>query len=313
MMTPIVIAFTPNYFIPAAVTLQSMFASSTGRGLFEVICLLSEDLPKWQVKEMENLGKGRAIYKFINLKGSLGDVYIDPRYSEAASYRLLLPDLLPDYDKILYIDCDVVVRQDLQALYESIELGDNYLAGVFEATLDHQIPHMAAIGCVAGHYINSGFLVMNLELMRKKDMVRKFLDGLKVEYLEFPDQDVLNTVCNGHILGLSPVYNGIRTFFLPQYKEVFLRYYTEEEWCNVQNSATIHYTGGKPWDIFSVKFGEWWEEYIKLPGSIRDRMAVNGKLLFFYRLYRIRPIGCMIDTFKNLYRKTKYMFGPCFI
>lgn len=305
MVIPVVIAFTPNYFIPAAVTLQSMFVASRKDSLFEVICLLSEDLPIWQVEEMGNLGRGKASFRFINLRGALGDVYVDPRYSEAASYRLLLPDLLPDYDKILYIDCDVVVRQDLTALYESIELGDNYLAGVFEATLDHQISHMVAIGCEAGHYINSGFLVMNLELMRKNDMVRKLLEGLKVEYLEFPDQDVLNTVCQGRILGLPPVYNGIRTFFLPQYKDVFLRYYTEEDWHNVQNNATIHYTGGKPWDIFSVKFGEWWQEYTKLPLSIRNRVSVKKKLLILYRLYRIRPIGKLIDSVKSLYRKIK--------
>ncbi|MCS2717300.1 hypothetical protein [Bacteroides thetaiotaomicron] len=52
-------------------------------------------------------------------------------------------------------------------LYHSIDLGMNYLAAVFEASMDFQLDHLKTIGCNPNEYINSGFLIMNLELMRE--------------------------------------------------------------------------------------------------------------------------------------------------
>ena len=51
--------------------------------------------------------------------------------------------------------------------YHSIDLGMNYLAAVFEASMDFQLDHLKTIGCNPNEYINSGFLIMNLELMRR--------------------------------------------------------------------------------------------------------------------------------------------------
>lgn len=99
----------------------------------------------------------------------------------------------------------------------------NYLAAVFEASMDFQLDHLKTIGCNPNEYINSGFLIMNLELMRKDNMVEKFIEASKVDYLEFPDQDVLNQLCKDRILALPPYYNSIRTFYLPQYKKFFCR------------------------------------------------------------------------------------------
>src|SRR5690606_6393201 len=149
----------------------------------------------------------RLRFSFVNLEDSLNDIYINERYTVAASYRLLLPELLPELEKVIYIDCDVLVRNNLAKVYSEIELGNNYLAGVFEATLDFQLPHMEAIGCKPGSYINSGFLVMNLELLRRDNMTSKFIEASKEHCWEFPDQDVLNKLCRERVLGLSPYYN----------------------------------------------------------------------------------------------------------
>ena len=137
-------------------------------------------------------------------------------------------------------------------------------------------------------------------------MSKKLLDALKVDYLEFPDQDALNTVCNGRILGLPPVYNGIRTFFLPQYKRNFLSHYSQEDWDKVQSSATIHYTGGKPWNMFTVKFNEWWNEYDRLPKSIKDKTTVNKKMLRIHNLTKSKIGNALVNFGLNTYRKLKY-------
>lgn len=303
---PVVIAFTSNYIVPASVTVRSILSSSDMDECFLFICLLNEDLPMDQIRELQSLTGDRAEWRFLNLRGRLVDVYVDPKYTEAASYRLLLPEILLEWGKVIYIDCDILVRNDLARLYYETELGDSYVAGVFEATLPHQMDHMKQIGCLPGTYINSGFLIMNLELMRRDGISNKLLEALRTDYLEFPDQDALNIVCRGRIKGLSPIYNSIRTFFLPQYKADFLKFYSKEDWNSVQERGTIHYTGGKPWNILSVKFPEWWREFDELPEKIKKQMPVKKRLYLLYLVNNNKIGSFLIDGMRDLVRLIRY-------
>lgn len=302
---PIVIAFTPDYFIPAATCLYSILKHSSDTEEFHVVCLLTEELPQQMQEKLKRLGGQRIQFSFINLTGKLQDIYIDERYTIAASYRLLLPDILPEYDKVLYIDCDVIVRNDLAKLYHEIDLKNNYLAAVFEASLDFQIPYLVSIGCEPGKYINSGFLVMNLAQLRKDNMVPKFLNAAKKEELQFPDQDVLNQLCKGKILGLSPCYNSIRTYFLPQYKKAFLKYYSEDDWQHVQQHGTIHYTGDKPWNRFTIQFGTWWNYYMLLPDDIKSEGVIKRKLYYLAKILNTKGGDFILNTMLSVYRSLK--------
>lgn len=303
--TPLVIAFTPNYFIPAATTLQSIISSSKS-SKFEVICLVSVDIPEIQKDLLNEMSNGQLAFKYINLAGRLNGLYIDPRYSEAASFRLLLPELLPEYDKVAYIDCDVIVRNDIAALYENTDLGDNLLGAVYEAPIENQSERWKSIGCDPLHYFNSGFLLMNLKKMREEHISELLIKELDTDYLEFPDQDALNKVCQGRVLSLSPIYNGIRTFFLPQYKNEFVKQYNLDVWKEVQKHGTIHYTGGKPWNLFTVKFGEWWKCYYTLPGKFHAEWVPNKKMERLYAIYKTTIGRWIIDGIQAAYRSLKY-------
>lgn len=305
MTTPLVIAFTSNYFVPAATTLKSLLDASAEKDRYEVICLVSEEIPQRQKEMLSRLSGERIVYRYVNLAGRLQGVYVDPRYSEAASFRLLLPEILPEYDKVLYIDCDVIVRNSLAELYDSTELGDNLLAAVYEAPIEKQGERWTALGCDPHRYFNSGFLMMNLRQMRLEGTSRKLIDGLKSDYLEFPDQDVLNQVCQGRVLALKPIYNSIRTFFLPQYKADFLKQYPEADWDEVQKHGTIHYTGGKPWNILSVKFGEWWATYRTLPQEIREEWQPSRKIKAIASVYRTKAGAAAVEAARDLIRRFK--------
>ena len=296
-MTALAIAFTPNYFVQAATTLRSVLNASPD-GMFRVVCMLTEEIPQRMKDELNRLGAGRLELEYILLKGRLKDVYIDPRYTEAASLRLLLPELLPELDRILYLDCDIVVRQDLAKLWEETQLGDNYLAAVYEAAIEGQAERFRALGCDPARYFNSGFLLMNLARMREEKVSEKLLEACRVPYLEFPDQDALNQVCQGHVLPLSPLYNSIRTFFIPKYKPDFVRQYGEGLWEQIQKEATIHYTGGKPWDLFTVQFAAWWRVYDSLPAEIKAEWT-PGRMARFWKFYRT-PLGRVLDAVRNL-------------
>ncbi len=296
-MIPLAIAFTPNYFVQAAATLRSVLDASP-RGQFRVICMLSEEIPQRMQDKLQRLGGERLTLEYILLKGRMEGVYIDPRYTEAASLRLLLPELLPELDRILYLDCDIVVRQDLAQLWEKTDLADNYLAAIYEAAIEGQAERFRALGCDPAKYFNSGFLLMNLAQMREEKVSEKLLEACRVPYLEFPDQDALNQVCQGRVLPLSPLYNSIRTFFIPKYKADFVRQYSEPLWEQVQREATIHYTGGKPWNLFTVQFAAWWMVYDRLPEEIKAEWT-PGRMARFWKFYRT-PFGRVFDALRNL-------------
>ena len=298
MAPPLAIAFTPNYFVQAATMLKSLLDASTGD--FEVVCLVSDPIPAAMQEKLVRLGEGRLSFRYLPLKGRLKGLYIDPRYTEAASFRLLLPELLPEYDKLLYLDCDIIVRQDVGKLFWETDLGDNYLGAVYEAAIEGQAERFQALGCDPARYFNSGFLLMNLAQMRKEKVTEKLLEACRVPYLEFPDQDALNQVCQGHVLPLSPLNDSIRTFFILKYKPDFVRQYGEKLWEEVQREGTIHYTGGKPWDLFTVQVGAWWRVFDTLPQEIRDEWNPAPKMYRFWKWYRISPVGWLIDTVRKL-------------
>lgn len=304
-MTPLIIAFTPNYFVPAATTLKSVLEVSAKDSRYEVVCLVTEDIPDRQKEKLERMVGERMQFKYVNCAGRLQGAYIDPRYSEAASYRLLLPELLPEYDKVAYIDCDVIVRNDIARLYNETNLDDYLLAAVAEAAIEKQGERWEALGCDPRNYFNSGFLLMNLKQMREEGTSAKMLEALHADYLEFPDQDVLNIVCQGRTLLLPPIYNSIRTFFISKYKPDFLKRYTEKDWKDVQNHGTIHYTGGKPWRIFSVRFNDWWKCYESLPSEIKEEWEVNDRIILIYTIYKTSLGKYIIESFRFIFQLLK--------
>ncbi|MEN5233636.1 glycosyltransferase family 8 protein [Sphingobacterium faecium] len=305
-ITPLVLAFTPNYVVPAATCIWSILDHSNPSAHYHIICLLTEPLSEDLQLLLQDLDPKRLQFTFLNLKDYQLNIYVDERYTIAASYRLLLPELLPNYDKVIYLDCDIIVRQDLAAVFEKTDLRNNYLAAVYEAALPFQEDYLKSIGSQPGDYFNSGFLIMNLDLLRQDNMAPQFLEASKQQGLQFPDQDVLNQLCKNKTVPLSPIYNGIRTYFLPQYMDDFLKRYSAKEWEEVQKTGTIHYTGAKPWNHFTVKFDIWWHYFDKLPRAIKELNQVNIKM---QRLYRFRSFGFgrwVLDPVLTLYRKIKY-------
>lgn len=302
---PVVLCFTPNYLIPAATTILSILESSSKSDRFEIICLLTQELSEVMQESLQDLDRERLQFVFLNFENELKDIYIDERYTAAASYRLLLPNFLLNHDRIVYLDSDIIVRNNIADLYRSTLLGDNYLAAVYEATLDFQIPYLTKVGCKPGEYINSGFLIMNLQRMRDDNIAQDLLNEANNPDSQFPDQDALNVICKGRILGLSPIYNSIRTYFLPQYKKDFLKYYTESDWNNVQNHGTIHYTGSKPWNGYTVEFVTWWNYYLRLPKSIRKQGKINKRVLLAAMVLKIPLITKGFNFIQRIYRKVK--------
>lgn len=302
IMIPIIVAFTPNYLVPAAVTLRSMLNASPVDVQYDVICLTDREPSGELLGKLALIdgGTGRLTFRFMNLEHKLKGAYVDPRYSSAANYRLVIAEELPEYKYAVYTDCDIIIRQDLSKLYRELEMGNSYIAGVIEARTEWQLEHSQHLDCDRERYINSGFLVLNLEEMRHDNLSEKFRSFLaSSDYLEFPDQDAINVVCKGRLHFLPPIYNGIRTFIIPAYRELFESYYSHEAWLSVAREGNIHYTGEKPWRAYTALMEEWWHVYWQLPDLIKHEMSLSAKLELQARILSlpfVRPLIHWLQT-----------------
>lgn len=311
---PLVISFTPGYIVPALTLLNSVLQSSDAKYRFHIYVMTPEELSEERADDFLSLDRNRLRLTCINLKESLKGIYINKRFSEAAYYRLILSSILKDLDKVIYIDCDIIVRQDIGWLFENTNIGENYYAGVVEATLESQMDYLQSIGCLPGSYINSGFLIINLKQLREDNLDLLLLERSNDSSLEFPDQDSINIICANKIVLLKPIYNSIRTYFLPQYRQDFLRYYSLDQWEEVNIKGNIHYTGGKPWESFTIQFDTWWSYYQKLPQHIinKYRFHKEHKLYYFFLIYRFGPVKCVIEFLRNIYRRVNSMNRGCY-
>lgn len=128
---------------------------------------------------------------------------------ELAWYRTLLPDLLPELDRVLYLDTDIVVQDSLAEFYDR-DLGDHYAACIndYLAAIAH--PEVAKnIDIAYEKYFNSGVMLLNLKALRRDGGGQRILDIAKknIAHLHFPDQDALNLALGFNAQLVDPCWN----------------------------------------------------------------------------------------------------------
>lgn len=124
MKIPVVFAFDENYALPASVAIRSLIEAKADGTSYEII-VLHNGLSARTKRRFEALSPIRWVQ--VDKRRFAG--YPCGWSGEATWYRLLLADLLPEYDKVIWSDVDVLFRCDLAKVF-SVEMGDAEWAGV---------------------------------------------------------------------------------------------------------------------------------------------------------------------------------------
>lgn len=177
------------------------------------------------------------------------------RYPQLIWRRLLLPDLLPDCERVLYLDSDLLALQSLVPLFQA-DIHSNLLAAAPSPVAGSE-QRLRELGCDPAHgYFNSGVLLMNLDRMRAEDFTDRALAlaAEKAVGFVYPDQDLLNLMAQNRWLKLHPRWNAISHFWL--YPELTASCNTPDECLAARLSpAIVHFEGPnsiKPWHYRSV-------------------------------------------------------------
>ena len=181
----------------------------------------------------------------------------NPRIPIVAYYRLIAANVV-NAKKAIYLDADLIVNMDIKELYD-IDIGQYYIAGVRDL-YPIMCPNFALWYAdnynvkSFSDYINSGVMLMNLELIRKDAMVNKFLAGMEEKNL-WVDQDVLNRVCHGRICLIDWRFNHTAAYSDEDYKRNY------KESIRKKSNEIIHFCGSnKPWRNLTLSYVDvWWK------------------------------------------------------
>lgn len=267
---PIVFAFDHNLEFPACICISSLLMHAKPETFYDIYILY----PESSVLDKNLFGKIKETYRRCNINFKTVSNVFEGAFeirniTTPTYYRLLIPELIPEYDKVIYSDVDVIFRTDLSSVY-GMEMGDSYVAGTYDIDMNigkDGIKHIDETeGLVSGEYIQAGFIMLNAKKMREDTLQPKLLEFAKRQF-KFQDQDILNIACAGNTKILPWHYNmtTYSFYYLENEYEKIKEKYANSDQQLARHQSNIHYNGQKPWKGACINFDIWWEYYRKSP------------------------------------------------
>lgn len=261
----IALAADSNYIIPITVVLQSLFDNNRGEDLIIYLLYLEGTLKEKDLNFLADFTQQRkGVFIGLEVKQEQIEGFPETRHGKATLLRLCLPNLLPDLDKILYLDGDIVVNGNLLELFQS-DIDSYYVAAVKDSASAYNIGYQTSMGIESSHfYYNAGILLLNLTALRRVDLAGQMNLFTQKNFgrISAPDQDFLNYICQKKTLYIPPKYN--MNYALE--KDIIAKIWDKKEVKEAKTSPVIvHYIGPiKPWSILSMHPQRklWWK-YLK--------------------------------------------------
>lgn len=263
---PILFTFDQSLEMPAGVCMTSLLLHADKDTFYDIFVLHGPDcdFSRSKLNELPRLF-GNCRLTFRKVVGEFVGGYEIRGIPETAYYRLISPELIPEYDKILYSDVDVIIREDLGRFYE-LDLGHNYFAGVDNCSVlrpgvQKYLAESLHLDYHKGYYY-SGNLVINSALIRNDGKMAEFRELGKNSY-EQQDMDIMNIACNGRFLQLGPSYcltNYLYNLIVNRRSDMEA-IFGAEELDHALRSGIVHYNGTKPWNDACLNMDIWWSYY----------------------------------------------------
>lgn len=205
-----------NYCMPTCVALTSMKKNKNPDSIYRIHIIASDisirSKNKFLALESDDFTIDildvKPDERFKNFTKKDGDLHVSP----AAIIKLNLPDILGGIGKVLYLDGDILVQQDLLNLYNT-NINDYYVAAVKDIISERNPRHMQFLHYPHKFYFNSGMMLLNLDRMRREGMVNKLINYRLTGINHFMDQDTLNVVLGSRTRFVSPRYNFLNKFY----------------------------------------------------------------------------------------------------
>ena len=314
MNIPIVFAINNSYVKQLLTTINSILYCSNPNDNYNFFVMhLDIDANNQKISRSYVNSLKNATIEFINMSDIVCNANLEKFMSRRENYtyispetyfRFYIPGLFKQYEKILYLDADLIVLKDVSLLYKE-NIDDYYCAAVKDSFMmtcirnqknnTSQYPNLSylqyfitVLGMKDYNYFNAGVLLFNLDKIRKDNIEQKLWSFAKEKSpLEFQDQDILNAVLEGNVKYVDPKWNCLKGF-------------------GELNPYIYHFVGPeKPW-YYDKKFkynynyiNKWWDYYKSTPYFQKNDIQVKEKIDKKIKSYCLKNILQQIFSLKN--------------
>lgn len=270
---PVVMVFScdENYAPYAGLAIESI-KKQRGSNRIYYFYIFNTRLTEESKNMLETLSDDITRVSCINLRAKICSIeaYFQSvnHISEEAYYRLLIPEIFAHYPKILYLDCDLICKKDIEFLFDRQEAEGKIVAVTPSPVVKAQFPFFERLGVPVAYRFNSGVMLFfpaacNRNKLKEScfQFLKEFSDSAKTEARLYADEAILNVACKNACDFLDYRWNVVYPSRISAEKEI----YPPEQWAALQASYDdpyiIHYvTAFKPWNYLTVdKADEFWK------------------------------------------------------
>lgn len=283
---PIIYATNEKYLPYLAVSIQSIIENTSPTDKFNIYILYS-DLSLEALSKIERLNTENINIQAINISDYIEQTNAEQlktcaHYSKEMYYRILIPTIFSQYNKVLYVDCDLVFNISPHVFFnfniEQYCLGAiNDIGVISPKSLFHD--YIKSLQIEPTKYFNSGVLIMNIPKLNEINLLEQFNQIIKrKQAFKFPDQDILNIICKNKVLYLDYKYN----FTCSEYQKNLPKQYYNNDFLFEQymsNSLTpfiVHYTSSqKAWSHPHLKLAYHFWKYARKSPFYEEIIYIN--------------------------------------
>ena len=290
-IVPVVFAADDAYTPMVTTTIRSLLDNASPERFYDIVVLTSNISGQHQ-DQMRRCLVGRrdnVWLRFHDVSAIIGEYDLktsNEHISVETYYRFIIQRVMPYYDKVLYLDSDLVIEGDVAELFDS-ELGDDLLAAVHDVDYagnlnmpDHtRINYTNRVLKMKNpyDYFQAGVLLLNTRAMREAYTTQQWLEYASVPDFIYDDQDVLNAHCEGRVRFLDPSWNvmhdcGCRVgnVFSWAPAQMFNDYLAARNHPKVR-----HYAGfEKPWNTLGCDWAEHYWRYARETPFYEDLLGM---------------------------------------
>ena len=264
----IVFAVNDLYIPPLGVALHSLIRYADRNRQYKIF-VLNEGIGNGHWKKVKSMEQSNINIESINVSEWMREHQIPTvnHLSKETTYRLLIPTIFPQYEKILYLDSDLIIRRDVAELFDMDLEGAIFgasIARLFRWSYGYITKDLSLR---AEKYFNCGVLMINNRLLGESNICEKGMRMLEEKRYPTQDQDVINILCQSSenaekVKFIDGRWNVEWHHLYEDGAEVYIDTVREGSLDLVKDPFIIHYTGQKkPWNHPELELAEYfWQE-----------------------------------------------------
>ncbi len=296
---PVVFASDDNYVPYLAVTIKSLIEHVSNENFYEIF-ILENKISEYNKKNIQSLSKiDNVKIEFINVADYLNNLksetFFTSGYINISSYfRCFIIDIFKDYDKIIYLDSDIIILEDIANLY-NITISKNKALGVIrDIGIINILNNKSRVDLYKfenylkkdlnlsnpADYFQAGVLIMNLKELCKINLISLcFKKTKEIKTPFYYDQCILNSIFYNQVEFLPMKWN-LLPYLLYNDDNMYLPDDIKNKYFEIieKKEGIIHYaTYEKPWRCPDLPLAQIWWEYARLSPFYEEIIYRNAK------------------------------------